>query len=257
MPSAVLRCHMGGKLFLVPAHLVAEVDKGLITPGIELTSGKRVALDRRPSSEDPDPDTIYEFPKRLAMLAAGVESIVAEDECVPLVSAAFFEDLHPVETPLEVRRIQREETSNDPPPAGERRFIVFGVPGASGLQFALSMSQVLEVSRGQHVAALTGQASHVIGVTMWRGEIIPVVDLAVAGRLGPGLHTEWPRMMIVRNSRNQVFAIPANGQIWQPPASSHVYAPETASVRPMNAIRAVFRFEGSPLLVPDLDALWQ
>ena len=257
MPVAALRCHMDGRAFLVPARLVAEVDKGLITPGLELSDGRRVRLDQRPSSEELEPETIHPFPRSLQLLAEGVESIVAtEDECIPLVNAGFFEDdgsSFAAAMPVEVKRIHRDETLAT---AGERRFIVFCVPGTSGFQFALSMNQVLEVSRAQHVAPVKSPASHVVGVTVWRGEVIPVVDLALAARLGPGMRTDWPRMMIVRNSSNGVIAIPANGQIWQPPASSHVYAPDSASVRPMPGIRAVFRFEGSPLLVPDLDALW-
>ena len=251
---AALRCHIDGRPFLVDNQLIAEVDKGLMTPGIELTTGQRVRLDRRPASEEVDPGCLIDFPCNLNQLAKGVRAIVAtEDECVPFVDAAYFAQTK--SDPVEVRRLQREEPDL-PPLSGDRRFIVFGVPGTSGFQFALSMSQILEVSRAQHIATLKGQGNHIIGVTVWRGRVIPVVDLAVAARLGPGTRTEWPRMMIVRNCKNGVFAIPANGQIWQPPASSHVYAPDSGSVRPMPSIRGVFRFEGSPLLVPDLDALW-
>ena len=109
--------------------------------------------------------------------------------CLPVVSADYFRtDRAPA---YGVRTIDRSRLTTLPEHAGARRFFVFGVPGAPGLQFALSMTQVLEVSRPLPVAPLNFEYSHFAAVAVWRGETIPVIDLAFAARLGAMRQEAW------------------------------------------------------------------
>jgi len=194
---------------------------------------------------------VFRFSADLAHLCQGVTGVaLVEQDCLPIVVADYFRiDRAPA---TQVHTVEHSSAVAEP---HGRRFFVFGVPGAAGFQFALSMNQVLEVARALPMAPLNFDHSHFAGVTVWRGQTIPVIDLALAARLGSIRDGELVRMMIVRNRSNKILAIAATGQVRQPSAASQVYAPDTVSVRPMRGIRGVFRFEGSPLLVPDLDAL--
>jgi chemotaxis signal transduction protein len=196
---------------------------------------------------------VYRFTGDMARLGQGVSGVgMVNGECLPIVEADYFRiDRAPA---MHVRTVERASGDAVARP-GMRRFFIFGVPGATGFQFALSMNQVLEVSRVLPMADLNFQHSHFAGVTVWRGETVPVIDLALAARLGTIRGATWSRLMIVRNRQNRILAIAANGQVRQPSVASQVYAPDSVSMRPMRGIRGVFRFEGSPLLVPDLDAL--
>ena len=230
----LLRCSVSGQSVLVEDQAVVAA----------------LALDGAP--EPLAADEVYHFSQDLTRLCQGITGVaVLRDGCLPIVSPDYF---RPERSPVtSVRTI-----THLPPVAtpGARRFFVFGVPGANGFQFAVSMNQVMEVARALPMAPLNFDHSHLTGVSVWRGETIPVIDLAFAARLGTiGEATPWKRMMVVRNRANRIFAIPTTGAVRQPPAASQVYAPDSVSVRPMRGIRGVFRFEGSPLLVPDLDAL--
>lgn len=232
----LLRCHMGGKAVLVEDSTIVQ----------------DLALERVP--EPLVAEEVYHFSHDLLRLSQGVTGVaVVDNACLPIVSPEYFRPDRTAASP--VRTVDRSGPLPVASP-GARRFFVFGAPGALGFQFALSMNQVLEVSRGLPMAPLGFAYSHYAGVAVWRGETIPVVDLAFAAKLGAIRgDAAVERMLIVRNQMNRIFAIAATGQVRQPVASSHVYAPDSVSVRPMRGIRGVFRYEGSPLLVPDLDAL--
>lgn len=214
-------------------------------------------VEQLPLTGEPEPiaaDQVYHFSKDLTHLCQGITGLaVLDNACLPIVSLEYFQ---PERAPtFGVRAIDRS-TPVAPAAAGPRRFFVFNVPGAIGFQFALSMSQVLEVTRALPMAPLNFGYSHYVGVAVWRGETIPVVDLAFAAKVGAiRSDTPWGRSIIVRNQANKIFAIAARGQVRQPSAAAQVHAPDSVSVRSMRGVRGVFRFEGSPLLVPDLDAL--
>ena len=238
MPIHLLRGVVGGQDVLIEDPSIAETTPFDVTPSpVEL-----------PSS------TVFRFSEDLVRLGQGVTGVALVDaDCLPIVSPQYFRtDRAPA---YGVHAIDRTRTVEAPEPVGARRFFVFSVPGASGFQFALSMTQVLEVSRPLPVAPLNFEYSHFAAAAVWRGETIPVIDLAFAARLGAMRRESCARMVIVRNRNNRIFTIPASGTVRQPGVASQVYAPDSVSVRPMRGIRGVFRFEGSPLLVPDLDAL--
>ena len=213
---------------------------------------EELRLDQQP--EVLEADDVYHFSQELARLGQGITGIaLAGNFCLPVVSAQYFQS--PRSAAAGVKTINRSGAVAVAP-AGPRRFFVFNVPGALGFQFALSMNQVLEVARALPMASLHFEDSHYAGVAVWRGETIPLIDLAFAAKLGSiRQDTRLGRMMIVRNRANRIFALALNGPVRQPSAAAQVYAPDSVSVRPMRGIRGVFRFEGSPLLVPDLDAL--
>ncbi|HEY3739285.1 MAG TPA: chemotaxis protein CheW [Bryobacteraceae bacterium] len=237
MPVHLLRGVVGGQAVLLEDRAIAET----------------TAFDAGPDPLELAPASVFQFQENLAHLCQGVTGLaLVDDACLPIVSAGYFRtDRAPA---AGVHTIDRSHVTQ-PENAGARRFFVFGVPGAAGFQFALSMAQVLEVSRPLPVAPLNFEYSHFAGAAVWRGETIPVIDLAFAARLGAMRRETCSRMVIVRNRNNRIFTIPASGTVRQPGVPSQVYAPDSVSVRPMRGIRGVFRFEGSPLLVPDLDAL--
>jgi chemotaxis signal transduction protein len=211
-------------------------------------------LDATPQPVELNSSSIFRFTEAMARFGQGVTGVALVDEgCIPIVSSDYFRtDRAPA---CGVHTIERRAAPTESEHAGARRFFVFGVPGAVGFQFALSLTQVLEVSRPLPMAPLNFEYSHFVGAAVWRGETIPAIDLAFAARLGSMRHEPWTRMVIVRNRCNRIFTIPASGAVRQPGAAQQVYAPDSVSVRPMRGIRGVFRFEGRPLLVPDLDAL--
>lgn len=199
-------------------------------------------------------DQIFRFSQDLLRLSEGVVGVgLVNDGCLPIVTGDYFRTGRA--PAYGVKTIDRPGNSTVPTP-GSRRFFVFGVPGALGFQFAVSMKQMLEVASSLPVASLNFENSHFAGVAVWRGETVPLIDLALAAKLGRmKTNEEFGRVLVVRNSANRIMAIPATGTVRQSTAGSHVYAPDSISLRPMRGIRGIFRFEGSPLLVPDLDAL--
>jgi chemotaxis signal transduction protein len=237
MPVALMRGVVGGQDVLIEDPAIAE----------------SAPFDVAPQPLELSADAVFRFSDDLKRLGQGVGGVaLVAASCVPIVTGDYFRtDRAPaygVRTIDRSRRVVPEQT-------GGRRFFVFGIPGAAGFQFAVSMTQVLEVSRALPMAPLAFEYSHFAGIAVWRGETIPVIDLAFAARLGAMRQEAWTRMVIVRNRNNRIFTIPTSGPVRQPGAASHVYTPDSVSVRPMRGIRGVFRFEGSPLLVPDLDAL--
>jgi chemotaxis signal transduction protein len=237
MPVPATRGVVGGQDVLIEDPQVAESTPFDVTPSpVELGAG-----------------AVFRFSEDLMRLGQGVTGVALVDaRCVPIVTSDYFRtDRAPAYGVRTIDRSNRAASER----AGARQFFVFGVPGAVGFQFAVSMTQVLEVSRALPTAPLAFEYSHFAGVAVWRGETVPVIDLAFAARLGAMRQEPWTRMVIVRNRSNRIFTIPTSGPVRQPGAASHVYTPDSVSVRPMRGIRGVFRFEGSPLLVPDLDAL--
>lgn len=230
------RCTTGGRSVLVENESVVE------------------SIPTETSTEAFTPDQVFRFSKDLTRLGQGVIGVgVMDTVCLPIVTSDYF---RMGRSPAQgVQTIDRSQTT-PAPPSGPRRFFVFSVPGAVGFQFAVSMNQVLEVAHALPVAPLNFENSHFAGVAVWRGETIPVIDLALAAKLGTMRRDyEASRLMVVRNAANRIMAIRSTGTVRQSSAGSQVYAPDSGSVRPMRGIRGVFRFEGSPLLVPDLDAL--
>lgn len=230
------RCTTGGRSVLVENESVVE------------------SIPTETSTEAFTPDQVFRFSKDLTRLGQGVIGVgVADAVCLPIVTSDYFRMGRAPS--YGVQTIDRSQTQ-PAPLTGPRRFFVFSVPGAVGFQFAVSMNQVLEVAHALPVAPLNFENSHFAGVAVWRGETIPVIDLALAAKLGTMRRDcDAGRLMVVRNAANRIMAIPSSGTVRQSSAGSQVYAPDSGSVRAMRGIRGVFRFEGSPLLVPDLDAL--
>jgi chemotaxis signal transduction protein len=64
--------------------------------------------------------------------------------------------------------------------AREAQLFCFTVPSFSKHVLALSMPEVLEVARIDHVASVPFAPRFVIGLALWRGEMVAVIDLAAA-----------------------------------------------------------------------------
>src|SRR5689334_4812210 len=62
----------------------------------------------------------------------------------------------------------------------EAHLFCFTVPQLDEHVLALSMPEVLEVTRIDHIAAVPFAPRFVIGLALWRGEIVTMIDLAAA-----------------------------------------------------------------------------
>lgn len=200
-----------------------------------------------------DDSGLIRFEGDLLRLGQGIEGAAQVDggEWIPLAGPLYFS---PYRSPsASIRSL--EHASAESHPVGKRRFFLFHAPGAPEFHFALSLSQVLEVYSTLPLVSLGFPNSFVPAAAVWRGRAIPLVDLAAAVRLGNWDMEPHQRGLVVRNSAGAAFAIPVSGSVHQPSSTAAVFAPDAVAVRQMRAVRGVFRYEGRPLLVPDLDAL--
>jgi purine-binding chemotaxis protein CheW len=91
----------------------------------------------------------------------------------------------------------------------QKQLIVFTLPGEEyGLQFALSITQVLEILAPLPVIPVPGAAPYLHGLVNWRNRPVPMIDLRrrldLTGASEPGL----ARLMVVRavsRKQEQVF----------------------------------------------------
>jgi chemotaxis signal transduction protein len=138
--------------------------------------------------------------------------------------------------------------------------VVFTLPGFSGLHFALPAAQVVEVLQVAAPRRVPGARAALLGLCAWRGEPLPVLDLALA----TGLPSTLPRGegfahgLIARARRTRqllVFPVERIAGVRQGPfPQSATPAPPFPEAR---QILGAFAFGEQVLLIPDLDGvLW-
>lgn len=72
--------------------------------------------------------------------------------------------------------MQRPNTN----PPGSHQFLAFTVPGLPNIRLAIWLQQMIEIAPMLKVRALPFTLPHVVGISLWRGEIVTVVDLGQA-----------------------------------------------------------------------------
>jgi chemotaxis signal transduction protein len=141
--------------------------------------------------------------------------------------------------------------------------VVFILPGFSGLHFALPAAQVVEVLPASTARRVPGVRAALLGLCAWRGEPLPVLDLALA----VGLPSNLPRGtrgesfahgLVARARRTRqliVFPVERIVGVRQGPF------PQPANAAPpfpgARQVLGAFAVGEQMLVVPDLDgALW-
>ena len=141
--------------------------------------------------------------------------------------------------------------------------VVFTLPGFSGLHFALPAAQVVEVLPASAPRRVPGARAALLGLFAWRGEPLPVLDLALA----VGLPSNLPRVprgesfghgLVARARRTRqliVFPVERIVGVRQGPF------PQPANTAPpfpgARQVLGAFAVGEQVLVVPDLDgALW-
>ena len=142
-----------------------------------------------------------------------------------------------------------------PVPSPETRHLLFAV---ADLDFAVPIGQVLEIARPAATTPLPHLPDWLAGVTMVRGDIVSVVDLGRFLGLPRGVAEPRARLLLVRAGDVQA------GLLVDRVAGVHVLPPTTGRlterigndrVRPY--LRGVANHNGRPLLILDLDRLFQ
>jgi len=75
--------------------------------------------------------------------------------------------------------------------------------------YAVESSFVLELFRSVDVAPLPGAAAPIFGVTAWRGELLPVIDLRTLLGLPNGIRST-PPLLVILGREQAVLGIPAD-----------------------------------------------
>jgi purine-binding chemotaxis protein CheW len=138
--------------------------------------------------------------------------------------------------------------------------VVFALPGSGGFHFALPAAQVVEVFKVPAPRRVPGARAALLGLCAWRGEPLPVLDLALA----VGLPSSLPRGegfahgLVARARRTRqllVFPVERIVGVRQGPF------PQPANNAPpfpgACQVLGAFAVGGQTLMVPDLDGvLW-
>jgi len=157
------------------------------------------------------------------------------------------------------------------PPAGTPRFEVppprssssaglcfFTLPGLPALGFALPAAQVVEVMSSFTIRPVPGVPEPFLGLHAWRGEPLPVLDLARALGIPPAAPRakRFAHGLVARAAHSQqllVFPLESMTGVRQGPFP---YPPAGASPFPgARHVLGSFANGEQPLVVPDLDGL--
>jgi chemotaxis signal transduction protein len=194
------------------------------------------------------------------VLVTGVEH---EDER-PIERMTLVVDptrLHPDATlrgepPTAARRMPTPQKRPPTPPPGRFQMLNFVASGRTGFDgetyIGLSFSQVLEIVEPTELLAAPFSPPFVKGLTLWRDQITPIIDLAKRLKLPP-MDSEKIRWAIARAtpSGDPVgFPIRPNVEVLRLPTP---HRPSSLDFDG-NLILGAFQLENRTLLVPDLAA---
>ncbi|MEZ5402315.1 MAG: chemotaxis protein CheW [Bryobacteraceae bacterium] len=143
--------------------------------------------------------------------------------------------------------------------SGTGRILTFTLPGdpfrGALLTLAVSFTQVLELTGALPMAEIPGAPEHLLGVTIWRGRTVPVVDLAYCLG-GERANAPGARLLVARAARSAMpICFPVDetsGTVAAAALCERASEPWQARVP---CVRAAFDASGVPMLVPDFDTL--
>ncbi len=146
-----------------------------------------------------------------------------------------------------------------PPPASSSGgLLVFALAGAGGLRFALPAAQVVEVLSAAAPRPIPGAPEALLGLCAWRGEPLPVLDLALAVGLPTALQrgAGFSHGLVARAARTrQLLVFPVERIAGVRPGPF----PQPATVIPpfpgARRILGAFAVGEQLLAIPDLDGV--
>jgi chemotaxis signal transduction protein len=146
-----------------------------------------------------------------------------------------------------------------PPAADQQRLLCFSEPGGdTSMMFGFTLRQVVEIAQGLRVIRVAAGSPCTIGITEWRGFVVPVIDPgALLGVSQASSDLTRARFAILRGTRtNQLFALPATEftSLSLPIGSDDSVTPLPGLGR---YVRAAYEMLDGCLVLPDLDEIAQ
>lgn len=143
-------------------------------------------LDSLDLDDDPEGESWDPAP---ALMAAGDPGERGEglEELIARVDAEIEEH------PLRIGDVRQESPQNQLP-----KHVLFQVRGRA---YAIPIEQVLQVDYVPVVTRLPGERGAVLGLANFRGEVMPVIDVAQAAGIGEGSRARRPKLLVARSRR--------------------------------------------------------
>lgn len=159
---------------------------------------------------------------------------------------------HPwVGSPLDLATLHRQQQT------GHGQIMLFDVTEAPQpsvhTALALSVSQVLEVIQRTRLIPVPGAPEMIEGLIHWRKQFVPVVDLSLVLGLTKSRFQNASRLVIVRNSRNQLLAFYAHSDVrtLRLPIDAKPCSFETSA--DSSLLRGTFQTSEGVIVLPNLD----
>ncbi len=125
--------------------------------------------------------------------------------------------------------------------------------------FGLSLTQVQEVSHLLPIISVPGAPDYVFGITNWRAVPIPIIDLPA--RLGmsqspvSAKQIDPKSRLLIARAPSGWLGIPIHPQVKTFPLPIPYQRNQQHLALEQDLVLGVFDLEGSPLVIPDLDAM--
>jgi chemotaxis signal transduction protein len=179
-----------------------------------------------------------------AARAAGVEPEERGEGLEELIARV---DAEVAEHPLRIGDVRQEAPQNELP-----KHVLFQVRGRA---YAIPIEQVLQVDYVPVVTRLPGERGAVLGLANFRGEVMPVIDVAQAAGIGEGARARRPKLLVTRSRRwNAVCGLvvdTVNGLAGLEPAG-----PVEGDDAGARIAKGQVDHEGGPVRVFDLDGMF-
>jgi chemotaxis signal transduction protein len=142
---------------------------------------------------------------------------------------------------------------------GQKQLIVFALPGENHkLQYALSITQVLEILAPLPVIPVPGAAPYIPGLVNWRNHPVPLIDLQRRLGLEVVRAPDLARLMIVRaqsKKREQVFGFLVDPVIHMLRLPVEYRAGNLQANIPEQFVKSVVEIDGKLTVIPELSNL--
>ncbi len=125
--------------------------------------------------------------------------------------------------------------------------------------FGLSLTQVQEISHLLPILSVPSAPNYVFGITNWRDVPIPIIDLQT--RLGLSLQPVSAQQidpksrLLIARAPTGWLGVPINPQVKAFPLPIPYQRNQQPLSLEQDLVLGIFELEGSPLVIPDLDAM--
>lgn len=145
--------------------------------------------------------------------------------------------------------------------ASRKRLLALGVSGgdqdaaADALPaIGVTLGQVLEIFEPRELVAIPRTPTSVRGLTRWRGQLVPVIDLGARLGLLPHRSDGKLRVVVARGADGEPFAFPIRPDIRSIGFPSEAVPCDPPPFADRDLIRGAFTVRDRTILVPDLAA---